>query len=140
MEVLLNAMTNRDVDGEIIGAIGVGLAPFNCKQLEKEWNNRMAFEITRYSKTEFACQNLLELFFILVLDGALNGQEAANFKVPLYTKETRRMGQVDNGWATGDGEKLEDGTLAPPTPLRHSKHIKVRENVHSVWMDGWMDG
>jgi PAS domain S-box-containing protein len=63
-----------------------------------EWNNK-SVEITGYSKVEVMGQNLVNVYISedfresvkRVLDNALQGQEAANFEFPIFTKDRRRI-------------------------------------------------
>ncbi|KAK3273789.1 hypothetical protein CYMTET_17988 [Cymbomonas tetramitiformis] len=66
--------------------------------LVNEWNDK-ATEITRYTQAEVMGRNLVEDFITLeyksavwrVLDNALQGQEAANFEFPLFSKSNERV-------------------------------------------------
>ena len=128
VELLLNAATRCDASGDIVGVVGVGQDITEIKQsqaelsrvandltllidtanapifgidaggLVNEWN-RMAAQITGFSKEEVMGQSLVGKFITAefqdsvqdVLQKALAGEETANFEFPLYTKDGRRV-------------------------------------------------
>ena len=116
IEVLLNATTRRDEQGNIIGVVGIGQditahlaqereysklidtanAPIFGVDTEGKVNvwNQCAMQLVGYSTKEVMGQNLVEKFITndyktavqAVLDQALHGEETANFEFPLITK------------------------------------------------------
>ena len=116
LEILLNATSRRDVDGHIIGVVGIGQditariaqeqeyarvietanAPIFGVDLDGKvtvWN-KCAADVTSFSSGEVMGQHLVQQFISKeyrksvqeVLDLALKGEETANFEFPIITK------------------------------------------------------
>jgi PAS domain S-box-containing protein len=139
VDVLLNATTRKDVNGNIVGVIGVGQDITERKQAEQEktrvaqelqtfidtanapifgidskglvneWNNKAA-EITGFTRDEVMGKNLVQAYITgeyrasvkEVLDNALQGNEAANFEFPLFTKSQKRVDVLLNATTRRD--------------------------------------
>jgi len=121
VDILLNATSRRDETGTIIGVIGIGQditariaqereyirlidtanAPIfgiDCNGVVNVWN-RTASNITGFTTAEVMGRNLVEEYITddykqavqKVLDSALEGEETANYELPLMTKEGKRV-------------------------------------------------
>jgi len=124
--VLLNATTRRNTRGEVIGVVGVGqdITEINETKEEltqlidtanapifgidkkgnvNEWNQK-AEEITGYSKEEVRGKSFVETYITDeykesvndVLTRALQGEETANYEVPIYSKYGVRIAVLLN--------------------------------------------
>ncbi|KAL7532463.1 LOW QUALITY PROTEIN: hypothetical protein ACHAXR_004642, partial [Thalassiosira sp. AJA248-18] len=121
LEVLLNATTRRDEQGNIIGVVGIGQDITGRIAQEREYSklidsanapifgvdnlgkvtiwNKNAHKLVGYSSEEVMGQNLVEQFITpehrarvqSVIDQALEGEETANFEFPLMTKAGIRL-------------------------------------------------
>ena len=121
LEVLLNATTRRDEQGNIIGVVGIGQDITGRIAQEREYSklidsanapifgvdnqgkvtiwNKNAHKLVGYSSSEVMGQNLVEQFITpehrarvqSVIDQALAGDETANFEFPLMTKAGIRL-------------------------------------------------
>ena len=116
IEVLLNATTRRDEQGNVIGVVGIGQDITARLAQEKEYSklidtanapifgvdtegrvnvwNKNAHKLVGYAPEEVMGKNLVREFITdefktavqAVLDQALHGEETANFEFPLMTK------------------------------------------------------
>ncbi len=121
IEVLLNATTRRDEQGNIIGVVGIGQDITGRIAQEREYSklidtanapifgvdtkgsvnvwNQCARKLVGYNTDEVMDKNLVEEFITTdyqasvqaVLDRALHGEETANFEFPLITKAGARI-------------------------------------------------
>ena len=121
LEVLLNATTRRDEQGNVIGVVGIGQDITGRIAQEREYSklidsanapifgvdtlgkvtiwNKNAAKLVGYSSEEVMGQNLVEQFITpehrarvqSVIDQALVGEETANFEFPLMTKAGIRL-------------------------------------------------
>ena len=121
LEVLLNATTRRDEQGNVIGVVGIGQDITGRIAQEREYSklidsanapifgvntlgkvtiwNKNAHKLVGYSSEEVMGQNLVEQFITQehrarvqsVIDQALAGEETANFEFPLMTKAGIRL-------------------------------------------------
>jgi len=121
IEVLLNATTRRDEQGNIIGVVGIGQDITGRIAQEREYSklidtanapifgvdtkgsvnvwNQCARKLVGYNTDEVMGKNLVEEFITedyqasvqAVLDRALHGEETANFEFPLITKAGARI-------------------------------------------------
>ena len=116
IEVLLNATTRRDEQGNVIGVVGIGQDITGRIAQEREYSklidtanapifgvdtqgavnvwNKSARKLVGYTPEEVMGKNLVREFITdefktavqAVLDQALHGEETANFEFPLMTK------------------------------------------------------
>jgi PAS domain S-box-containing protein len=101
--------------------------------LVNEWNNK-AVEITGYTRDEVMGQNLVERFIteeyrvsvIGVFDRALNGQEAANFEFPLFTKDMRRVEVLLNATTRRDVDGRNIGIISVGQDITDRKEEEVQ--------------
>ena len=121
LEVLLNATTRRDEQGNIIGVVGIGQDITGRIAQEREYSklidsanapifgvdnegkvtiwNQCAVKSVGYSSQEVMGQRLVQQFITpehrarvqSVIDQALAGEETANFEFPLITKAGARI-------------------------------------------------
>jgi PAS domain S-box-containing protein len=121
IEVLLNATTRRNEQGNVIGVVGIGQDITGRIAQEQEYSklidsanapifgvdtngcvnvwNICARKLVGYSTEEVMGQSLVQEFITkdyqasvqAVLDRALDGQETANFEFPLITKAGARI-------------------------------------------------
>eukprot|EP00986_Skeletonema_menzelii_P010008 scaffold4700_cov111-Skeletonema_menzelii.AAC.1 len=121
IEVLLNATTRRDEQGNIIGVVGIGQDITARLAQEREYSklidsanapifgvdtfgrvnvwNQCAMKLVGYTISEVMGKNLVQEFITkeyraavkTVLDKALHGKETANFEFPLITKNGIRI-------------------------------------------------
>ena len=121
IEVLLNATTRRDEQGNVIGVVGIGQDITGRIAQEREYSklidtanapifgvdtegrinvwNRCAIRLVGYTAEEVMGHSLVEEFITkdyqasvqAVLDQALHGEETANFEFPLITKAGARI-------------------------------------------------
>ena len=121
LDVLLNATTRRDEQGNIIGVVGIGQDITGRIAQEREYSklidtanapifgvdnkgqvnvwNQCAMELVGYSTEEVMGHSLVQEFITddfkspvqAVLDEALHGKETANFEFPLITKAGARI-------------------------------------------------
>eukprot|EP00521_Asterionellopsis_glacialis_P014393 CAMPEP_0195306064 /NCGR_PEP_ID=MMETSP0707-20130614/37010_1 /TAXON_ID=33640 /ORGANISM="Asterionellopsis glacialis, Strain CCMP134" /LENGTH=700 /DNA_ID=CAMNT_0040370273 /DNA_START=318 /DNA_END=2416 /DNA_ORIENTATION=- len=121
IEVLLNATTRRDEQGNVIGVVGIGQDITAHLAQEREYSklidtanapifgvdtqgrvnvwNQCAMRLVGYSPEEVMGHSLVEEFITKdyqasvqsVLDQALHGEETANFEFPLMTKGGVRL-------------------------------------------------
>ena len=121
LDVLLNATTRRDEQGNIIGVVGIGQDITGRIAQEREYSklidtanapifgvdnkgqvnvwNQCAMELVGYSTEEVMGHSLVQEFITddfkspvqAVLDQALHGKETANFEFPLITKAGARI-------------------------------------------------
>ena len=121
LEVLLNATTRRDEQGNIIGVVGIGQDITGRIAQEREYSklidsanapifgvdthgkvtiwNKNAQKLVGYPSREVMGRNLVEHFITpeyrarvqSVIDQALEGEETANFEFPLMTKAGIRL-------------------------------------------------
>ncbi len=129
IEVLLNATTRSDEQGNVIGVVGIGQDITGCVAQEREYSklidsanapifgvnmqgavnvrNQCAMRLVGYSTEEVMGHSLVEEFITqdyqasvqAVLDRALNGVETANFEFPLITKAGARIEVLLNATA-----------------------------------------
>ena len=127
LEILLNATSRRDVDGHIIGVVGIGQditariaqeqeyarvietanAPIFGVDLDGKvtvWN-KCAADVTSFTYAEVMGQHLVQQFISIeyresvreVLDLALKGEETANFEFPIITKTGAKIQILGRG-------------------------------------------
>ena len=132
IEVLLNATTRRDEQGNIIGVVGIGQDITARLAQEREYSklidsanapifgvdtqgkvtvwNQCAMQLVGYSSEEVMSKNLVKEFITdeyktavqAVLDMALHGEETANFEFPLITKAGVRLDVLLNATTRRD--------------------------------------
>jgi PAS domain S-box-containing protein len=132
IEVLLNATTRRDGQGNIIGVVGIGQDITARLAQEREYSklidsanapifgvdtfgrvnvwNQCAMQLVGYSTEEVMGKNLVKEFITddfktavqAVLDMALHGEETANFEFPLMTKAGVRLDVLLNATTRRD--------------------------------------
>ena len=132
LEVLLNATTRRDEQGNIIGVVGIGQDITARLAQEREYSklidsanapifgvdtqgrvnvwNQCAMQLVGYSSEEVMSKNLVKEFITdeyktavqAVLDMALHGEETANFEFPLITKAGVRLDVLLNATTRRD--------------------------------------
>ncbi|KAL7523342.1 hypothetical protein ACHAWF_000484 [Thalassiosira exigua] len=125
IEVLLNATTRRDEQGNVIGVVGIGQDITARLAQEREYSklidtanapifgvdnmgavnvwNKNAHKLVGYAPEEVMGKNLVKEFITeefrdavqAVLDQALHGEETANFEFPLCQSHRRR--ELDRG-------------------------------------------
>ncbi|MCK4419777.1 PAS domain S-box protein, partial [Candidatus Aerophobetes bacterium] len=99
--VMVSDVTKQRTATELTQFIDTANAPIfgvDNKGLITEWNQKTT-EITGYKKDEVLGKNLVENYITEdykdsvkeVLDKALRGEETANYELPLYTKDKKRV-------------------------------------------------
>jgi len=99
--VMVSDVTKQRTATELTQLIDTTNAPIfgvDNKGLITEWNQKTT-EITGFSKDEVLGKNLVEKYITEdykdsvkeVLDKALRGEETANYELPLYTKDNKRI-------------------------------------------------
>jgi len=100
--------------------------------LVNEWNNK-AVEITGFSRDEVMGQYLVQVYITEeyrssvkeVLINALNGQEAANFEFPLFTKDEKRVEVLLNATTRRDAAGRAVGVIGVGQDITERKQIEV---------------
>jgi PAS domain S-box-containing protein len=134
LDVLLNATTRRDAQGNIIGVVGIGQDITGRLAQEREYTrlidtanapifgvdtlgrvnvwNKCAMRLIGYSTEEVMGHSLVQEFITndyqasvqAVLDGALKGAETDNFEFPLITKAGAHIEVLLNATTRRDAE------------------------------------
>jgi PAS domain S-box-containing protein len=141
IEVLLNATTRRDAEGNIIGVVGIGQDITARLAQEREYSklidtanapifgvdtrgavnvwNQCAMRLVGYSSEEVMGKILVKEFITdefktavqAVLDQALHGEETANFEFPLMTKGGVRLDVLLNATTRRDEQGNISGVV-----------------------------
>ena len=125
LDVLLNATTRRDAQGNIIGVVGIGQDITGRLAQEREYTrlidsafgrvnvwNKCAMRLIGYSTEEVMGHSLVQEFITndyqasvqAVLDEALTGAETDNFEFPLITKAGAHIEVLLNATTRRDAE------------------------------------
>jgi PAS domain S-box-containing protein len=102
--------------------------------LVNEWNNKAA-EITGFPKAEVMGQSLVDVYISEdyrvsvkeVLDNALQGNEAANFEFPLFTKDQKRVEVLLNATTRRDVSGNVVGVIGVGQDITQRKQVEIEK-------------